>query len=473
MTVEAVRLATRAKIVVRAIPVGDDDALALATARALNADVFTAHPPFFWESIVSNNTIDFYGTRMTSQSLANFADDLTGGIAFQNAHDTREFLGRSLAGEVEATSTLAEDGVAIEQTRGLFFTIPGRRFAQSMGTDDFIAGAQAGILSDVSVGFWSDSYICSLCGHDVWRSWDCPHIPGWSYAQTDANGDVIYADTGEPVMVRAFAWVDNAHLAEVSNVYDGATDGCASVKARMLADAGELDLSTIQRFEQRYRVALPRPAGQFVLPEGATRMKPKIKAVQSRETEIDEANAGVEEAPAVVTDPAVTQENEATTTDDTETLIEDGTRSADAEDDDATSDDATYDADAYEAERTRLASFGIKLGTDPVKAVRALADALVASRDAVRALEADATIGRKYRDNLIEDALKEGVRSRKDFRIDAYRTILQGLDVDGIKQMRDDWAADAERAYPSKRKTIETPRDSIVRAETTDAEYHS
>lgn len=48
--------------------------------------------------------------------------------------------------------------------------------------------------------------------------------------------------------------------------------------------------------------------------------------------------------------------------------------------------------------------------------------------------------GERYRTNLIEDTLKEGVRAHgSDWSQDAYRKILESLDIDGIRTIQADF----------------------------------
>ena len=128
-----------------------------------------------------------------------------------------------------------------------FYTIPGMKTGQ-MSTDDFILGMRSGIISDVSVGFYGGDFRCSLCGLDYWRG--CRHIAGETYERRDEQGEVIGKE-------RAFVWIDDAHLSEVSAVYDGATPGAAILKAQQESEAGRLSPQHARLIEARYRIKLP------------------------------------------------------------------------------------------------------------------------------------------------------------------------------------------------------------------------
>ena len=48
--------------------------------------------------------------------------------------------------------------------------------------------------------------------------------------------------------------------------------------------------------------------------------------------------------------------------------------------------------------------------------------------------------GRRYRQDLIDEAIAEGIRAHgPDFNEEAYRKTLEGERIDTIKIMRDDW----------------------------------
>lgn len=316
MTATDLHFVTRARVGSRTIPTSDAAVRALLNARALSDDAFDGVDPFLFESITSNNSVDFYGTRMHETSLRNYADDLVAGIAFQHSHDYREFVGRSLTGEFQIPGGKSDDGVPLQQTRGLFYTVPGLKLG-SMATDDFIKGVRAGIISDVSIGFWASDYRCSICASSLW---DCRHIPGVDYDQGGKS-------------VRAFAWVHDAHISEVSAVYDGATEGCAIVKARQLAADGAIDERTIARLEQRYRVDLPHRT-TFASPGVPTSVK---------------ANTG------------------------------------------------TFDLTALETERQRLAPMGIAIkdGADVVRVIAKLGDEITSLRHRVRVCESELAGQRK------------------------------------------------------------------------------
>lgn len=219
--------------------------LQLASSRgALDDVIFTERPPYFWTAEISSNRLDAYYTRMSpATTLRNFASDATEGVSFQNSHGTQALgFGRSLRGQYLAAGA---DGVA--RVEADFYTVPGLRL-NTVSTDDLINGIRSGLIKDVSVGFFGGRFVCTICGRDVMRDWDCPHIPGLTY-----DAESAASSTG----TLATATVEDAHLAEVSAVYDGATPGAAILKAVREADAGRIRPQAVRLLEQRYRMRLP------------------------------------------------------------------------------------------------------------------------------------------------------------------------------------------------------------------------
>ena len=67
-----------------------------------------------------------------------------------------------------------------------------------------------------------------------------------------------------------------------------------------------------------------------------------------------------------------------------------------------------------------------------------------------------AEVGRTYRANLIEEALKEGVRAfGNSFNVEGRRSLLEKLEIAEIESFRDDWRAQADQIFPRGRQTQE------------------
>lgn len=232
---------TQARVIVRIAPA---ELLALAKSRAPDPSIFDEHPPFLWLNEISSDRLDAYYTIMdAATTLPNYAQDAAEGRAVLVGHDSRLLpVGYSLSGILEHVgdvTRVTSDAYAL--------------------TDESSAPAinrvRGGIVRDISVGFsYRDAQcVCSICGRDQFRDWKCWHIPGFRYKRTDNPEDTLTDPNG----VLCTGLIVNAHLAEYSLVYDGATPGAAVLQAKRNAEAGHLTQGQARLIEQRYRINLP------------------------------------------------------------------------------------------------------------------------------------------------------------------------------------------------------------------------
>ena len=197
---------------------------------------------YVFPSVISTDLMNLHGFRMADSSLDNFAVDAQS-IALMIGHDTDILpIGRSF--EAVRIQTDEANAVAVKAYFLRDCQIPG-----GGNTDDIARLIKAGITTDISVGWGgADAWFkCSICDKDMMNS-DCPHIPGIEY---DA--------------VRAFAWLEDAHLREFSLVYKGSDPGASilcpepvRLKAERLALAGTLSASQIDEAEANLGITLPR-----------------------------------------------------------------------------------------------------------------------------------------------------------------------------------------------------------------------
>lgn len=189
--------------------------------------------PFFFKAEISNNLLDSHFTHMSEKTLRNYTEDANRGVAFLKGHNWRELpIGYSLSATFEE----------VERQRVVtdFYTVAG-----ISDTDDLIARMKAGLVRDVSVGFHGGQTICDICHRDFW---DCSHWPGLIYESKE--GDVVKQQL-------ATFTIDDAHLSEVSGVFDGSTPEAMILKAQRHAKEGRLTRKEVETLERRYRISLP------------------------------------------------------------------------------------------------------------------------------------------------------------------------------------------------------------------------
>lgn len=230
----------------RVRPGADTEALmTLVRANAADPTIFDESPPYFWSVEGSNTREDAYSTLMHSSTLKNFADEATAGVSFQNSHRTDELgFGRTLQGRF-----IGAGGNGVARMEADVFTTPGLNL-NGVNTDDLIRGIRSGLVKDVSVGFYlgpDGFYRCNICNERLMTN-GCRHYPGVLYAPEEKEGAAL---------VKATASIHNAHLAEISAVYDGATPSAGVLKARWAMEAGTLEPEIARQLETCYRIKLP------------------------------------------------------------------------------------------------------------------------------------------------------------------------------------------------------------------------
>lgn len=335
--------------------------------------------PFVWQAEISSDRLDAYFTHMNERTLRNFAGDAAAGVTFLDSHNSRHLgYGQSISGKFEI------DG-EISRVLSDFYTVPGIRFGSGLSyasTDDFIKAVKSRLTRDVSVGFYGGDMICDICGNSFYDWRGCPHWPGVEYP---------IGEQGEQTVTATFE-IDDAHLAEVSAVYDGATPQAMIQKARQQAEAGQLEPRVARILEVKYRIKPPEPIKFWT----GTNTN-SIVTVSSDSWTATEGNSILfERSKPIMTEPTLEE---------------------------------------------RIAELEAQL-------VNAAAE--------IDRLKPLADQGEQYRTDLIAATLAEGVRANgNEFPTETYQGILERSNIAEIKAMRDDWAALARRRFPGGRQTVD------------------
>jgi hypothetical protein len=373
------------------------DLLALATEKhAIDPGILAERSPFFWSAEISSDVVDAYYTHMMMNTLTNFMNDAKAGVSFLPGHKHYELpFGRSL-------DAMLENVAEPPRTRCVadFYTVPGLKL-NDVTTDDLISGIRSGLLKEVSVGFYGGRLLCDICGRDFW-DWDCPHVPGVQYE--------IKQDNVVSVKMATFG-VDNAHLAEVSAVYDGATPRAEILKAEREAAEGRLRPEAVALLEQRYRMKLPPAKRSFA----------GVETKERSTMTLEELLQGIREALGVATDEV----------------------------------DVLGVVQSTGEELARLHTVEQSFEAAQ-KRMKALEGDLQAAQERVKALEPEAADGRQYRSDLISEALAEGVRAYGEkFAQATYETMLRAAPLDVIKQMKADWATVGDQRFAGGRQSTD------------------
>lgn len=361
---------TRAQIVTMT-PEKLDELHSILAERGVEAD---PEDLFFFPAEISSTRLDAWYTRMHETSLTNYAADARAGVAFLIGHNNRGTgVGRSVEGRF-----LREDGARVIAH---FYTHRGL-VLDGYRTDDLITGIRSGIIKDVSVGFKDADFECGVCGNNVY-SRECSHFPGVAY--DEINGD------------RAWAWVKNAHLREVSGVYDGATPNAMILKAeRMVPSMSQLQVA---QFEDVYSVRISPGATYSIPKKGRSMSVENVLAAAGFPVEGEDVERSVRSLVGALTEVRDSAEGLTTT------------------------------VEATRAERD-----------EALKTVENLTVRVGELEKANVGLEGDAALGRQYRTDLIEQAIEAGIRCHgDDFAEESYRGLMENAPLEAIRRMRDDW----------------------------------
>lgn len=189
--------------------------------------------------------------------------------------------------------------------------------------------------------------------------------------------------------------VHNARLSEVSSVFDGATPRAEIIKAEREASEGRMRPDAVRLFEERYRVKLP-----------VTRSFAVVKPQKGKTMDFEQTVNQIREVLGIAADADVV-------------------------------------------------AGVLAVSTAPEK-LRTVEQQLTEARAKVAELEPQAADGRAYRDDLITEALAEGVRAYGDkFNRATYEAALKPASLDLIRQMKNDWAAVGDSRFSGGRKTVD------------------
>lgn len=390
---------------------------------------------YWFTAEVSSMALDAYFTHMADDTLRNFAREAATGVALLDSHDGYKLgVGYSAGGRYEE-----EDGNG--RALGVFYIVPGIRFGgrhSFAGTDDYIRAIENGAVRDVSVGFYGGRWVCDLCHQPYYgRDTTCNHVAGWEY-EIERDGK----------MVREICTVTihDAHLSEVSLVYDGATPGAMILKAEQEAEAGRLSPAMVRQIERQYRIRLPRP-------EGVDRLAPQASPITTTGSTATITFSGQPEGNGERT---MTMDEETTEVVEQEVV---GTEAAVG----VAGGDAAAEAERALLTEVRQATAESPAPRDasPAAAVRWLSQQLVqatqerdAAQQEVARLQPLADQGRVYREDLIAQAVAEGVRAMGEaFPEETYRAMLENAPLEHVRQVRDTFAEQAKARFPGGRQT--------------------
>ena len=164
----------------------------------------------YFRAEISNGNLDSYKTIMAPSSLENYANDASAGVNILDSHNWKTIgVGRTTNGVYDRENNKVEvDFYVLDD-----LDLTNQSFAN---TASLIKAINDGLANDVSIGFVDGKEMCSVCGKNLWGADSCDHWPG---------DKVVIETNGTDEVKECYGHIEDARLAEVSIVYDGATPG--------------------------------------------------------------------------------------------------------------------------------------------------------------------------------------------------------------------------------------------------------
>ena len=223
--------------------------------------------------IVTNEVSDRW-TQMTEGALRSYARDAGkgNGVPVLREHSPGQPIGRSLSGRYDTTDKAVYSKFYIQ--KGLNLRSGGIYDSGGYSnTDDYIASAQEGTATDLSVGVYVNDMSCSRCGSEM-KSYsffgmtftECSnnHYPGQKY-YIDRKGKQYDEYKSGRKEVRTIGYINEAELAEFSLVGFGAIPGSEIVQnIKEAYHRGKLEEKHMEQLSNRYSMYFKD--GEVILP---------------------------------------------------------------------------------------------------------------------------------------------------------------------------------------------------------------
>ncbi len=221
----------------RAAPFGKPSRADLERINTIAARELRADEVFMLSGTPSTNARDAYFTYMHDSSFRRFVRDLNSGSAFLDSHDSSRLpIGASFYGAIEDIPEGKAEGVeANRRIDAKWYMLRNHNVPGSGNTNDYIAGIEAGVIGNLSIGFGGPDMriICDEDGRDL-NDYESPYYPG----QILEDGrTVLYA-------------VHDANIYETSAVYKNATPGALIDRWQELINDRRIPAKDIERLSR-------------------------------------------------------------------------------------------------------------------------------------------------------------------------------------------------------------------------------
>jgi hypothetical protein len=168
--------------------------------------------------------------RLSKELLQVMATDAQKGVSFMLNHNWSSFgvqavpYGKVFDGVIESST---EEGETVSLSLSKYI-VRDSEVVDGVSADNLIKKIETGVLSDTSIGWGTDTMVCSICGMNYYGG-ECSHWKGRTYEMADGSQKLCTVTAMPPSIIIPY---NNNALYEESIVWDGAYPGAIVTQSK-------------------------------------------------------------------------------------------------------------------------------------------------------------------------------------------------------------------------------------------------
>lgn len=169
--------------------------------------------------------------RLSPELLKVMADDAQKGVSFMLNHNWSNWGGIQAVPYGKVFDGAIEQSAENNETVSLVlskYIVRDSEVTDGVSADSLIKKIETGVLSDTSIGWGTDTMVCSICGMNYWGG-KCSHWRGQKYEMADGSEKVCTVTAMPPSLIIPY---NNNALYEESIVWDGAYPGAVVTQSK-------------------------------------------------------------------------------------------------------------------------------------------------------------------------------------------------------------------------------------------------
>lgn len=169
--------------------------------------------------------------RLSPELLKVMADDAQKGVSFMLNHNWSNYGGIQAVPYGKVFDGVIEQSTEQDETVSLVlskYIVRDSEVVDGVSADSLIKKIETGVLSDTSIGWGTDTMVCSICGMNYWGG-KCSHWRGQKYEMADGSEKVCTVTAMPPSLIIPY---NNNALYEESIVWDGAYPGAIVTQSK-------------------------------------------------------------------------------------------------------------------------------------------------------------------------------------------------------------------------------------------------